>query len=297
MILYSIQKACYYKIMILKYLINKNMILWKILNLSIILYFIDSNYIYRYNYSLLNFKYLYNKCSEKIKKCGKKVIILNNYSNGYEYYNRLINSSNCELCHTLLFISHFVKCKNGIIKTYKGYIPNRYSCHNETNEVYGTDYIQSWIRKKQNPIQCTNKKYLILPYWGSGFGSQLHVMGSFLALALNTERIALIHSTILNNYILPLTNCTRMVKNCSAKSYNPYSNEIFVYQNTSNKINKYPRYIIPTYILDFLYKSPIFKSYFLQYWRMQASRYIYRLRDKTKRIVKNQIKKYLKCNY
>lgn len=132
---------------------------------------------------------------------------------------------------------------------------------------------------------------MIIPNWNHGLRSQIHVVGSYLSLALDSNRIAVFDHTTISKYFLPLSNCSIDENDRhNSKSYNPYNNDKYVYPR-----RKY-RHIIPKFVLEFLNNLPIFHFYYLHYWRSQASQYIYYLKQNTTNIVKQYIKKYIKCN-
>lgn len=245
-----------------------------------------------YDKKYYNFSDIYHNCIKIIKnKCYKNNIIFNIYNYGYEYYNRLLNASDCELCQTIIYNSHVVKCKNKNTKTHRSYIPYKYKCNYESNELYGTDVIQKWIYKKQHPQNCKSVKFLIIPYFKSGFGSIIHVIGTYLSLALNSNRIAIISHTAVAKYFIPLSNCfIESDYNHINISNNVYSNDKYVMPK-----NTY-RFSIPIFVLQFLNNSPISHLYYLHYWRNQAAKYIYHLRENIKKIVNQNIKRYIKYN-
>lgn len=222
-------------------------------------------------------------------KCKRGDVLYNEFENGYEYYFKLLNLSNCRICNSYLKHSHFRIYKNRIV-THRSYS----SCKSKCNEIYtkylyGTKEIQELIYKNQHPHSCNNKKYLIVPLWGCGLGSQIHVMSSYLALAINTNRIAIIEYTEISKYFMPLTHC-RIYINYSLKnkSRDPHSNEKIVFPI------KHPRIEIPYIVYNILNKSSISSSFYLHYWRTQASKYIYHLKEETQKKVNQQIFKHLK---
>lgn len=258
---------------------------------------------FNYNNKLTIYRFytIYNKCFKifSSNKCKKSKITYNSYKYGYEYYSELLNTSNCSVCNSFLYHSHNIEYNNELFVSHRSYMSYKRTFGNKySNELYGTTIVQDRIYNNQHPSNCDNKKYLIIPYWGSGLGSQIHVMGAYLALAINTNRIALINPTIINKYFLPLSNCSINFNiSYKNKSYNAYSNYKFVFQKKYTYKNyNYPRTIIPSFIFEMLYKSPILPSHYLHYWRIQASIYIYNLKRNTRRIVNHQIHKYLVYN-
>lgn len=246
-----------------------------------------------------NFNYIYRRCKKIINKdkCEINNCVFNNYRYGYEFYTKILNMSDCQLCQTVLLISHYIKCKNKKIITHRSYVTEKHTYSYNSNKLYGTDVIQKWILKKQNPQSCKNKKFLLIPYWDYGFGSEIHVMGSYLSLALESNRIAVINP--FRNYgkaenfyctkkrdfscfFYPLTNCSVNITRNTFISKN--ANSRFKYSYSLNRSNM-PRKVIPKYVLNFLSNSSVSPLYYLHYWRAQATRYLFRLRKNTTKII------------
>jgi hypothetical protein len=61
--------------------------------------------------------------------------------------------------------------------------------------MYGFEEGMDVIWKNQHPDDCSKAKFLIGGGWESGFGSELHVLGTGLALALKMNRVYLLLAT------------------------------------------------------------------------------------------------------
>jgi len=60
----------------------------------------------------------------------------------------------------------------------------------ETGEtLYGMKQAMEVIWKNQHPEDCSKAQFLIAQGWPQGFGSEVHVLGVGLAVALNTKRV------------------------------------------------------------------------------------------------------------
>lgn len=252
------------------------------------------------NNSSLNINFgfynIYKRCSKILNEldCNRSDILYNVYKYGFEYYSKLLNSSDCKICSSYIKHSHFRIYKHKIF-THRSYSSIKYIKDEiYTNDLYLTKEIQKWIYNNQHPLNCSNRKYLIIPYWSCGLGSQIHVMGSYLALAINTNRIAIINRTEISRYFLPLTQCEVYINySVINKSRDAYSNENIVFPI------KYPRMEIPYIVYNLLNKSSISPEFYLHYWRIQASKYIYHLKKQTIKSVNKIIsnyKKYSKMN-
>lgn len=53
--------------------------------------------------------------------------------------------------------------------------------------IYGYREAMNVIWENQHPKNCSESKFLIFGGWDGGFGSEFHVMGVFLALAVQVN--------------------------------------------------------------------------------------------------------------
>jgi hypothetical protein len=65
--------------------------------------------------------------------------------------------------------------------------------NNNNHIVYGMKYALDYIWNHQHPSSCTDKKFLINGFHNGGFGSELHVIGATLGLAIDMNRIFLLN--------------------------------------------------------------------------------------------------------
>lgn len=178
--------------------------------------------------------------------------------------------------------------------------------NNYQNVITHTYYVQDYLYSYQHPINCFDRKYLIIRGFYSGHGSEIHVITSYFSLALSTKRIAIFDP----NHISPIAKgdyCKKyknwlcfleQLTNCSL-SYIEYLNAnkyISISQNDKclyiGNTQKY-RYVIPKKIIQLLQNTSITKNKMLHYWRIQAATYIFRLNEKTNAVINNIIKKSL----
>jgi hypothetical protein len=98
--------------------------------------------------------------------------------------------------------------------------------------MYGFREGMDAIWRNQFRNDCTNAKFLISNGWSQGFGSEVHVVGNGLALALNMGRIyinnpegPLAEESLLNNTWQVQTDfCRRQKKITHDCYYEPWSN-------------------------------------------------------------------------
>lgn len=178
--------------------------------------------------------------------------------------------------------------------------------NNFENVISHTYIVQEYIFKHQNPINCENRSFLIIGGFDTGHGSEIHVIGTYLALALTVNRIAILDPFYKNKksfgsfcgnittwecFFEPLTNCS-------------IPNNAFIntteYQNTSQtekylyikKLFDFINYV-PPQINKILASGIIPNENLLPYWRIQSTTYIFRLNEKTNNKVNELIKESL----
>lgn len=103
-----------------------------------------------------------------------------------------------------------------------------------------THKAQRYIHARQFPASCAGQKYLKMNEWWSGIGSQIHVVGTALAAALNSGRI-LVYSDNLRSFahgphcgdatnaecfFAPVTNCTPADGDDVEKISNNHRNDV-----------------------------------------------------------------------
>lgn len=117
-----------------------------------------------------------------------KKLPLNCYRNESNNNNNIYNNNNSRSNK----FRHNLKVEN--IKKWKlwpGLINSYDQTHGETMEGF-EEGIEA-IYKNQHPIDCTKAKFMISNGWNQGFGSEIHVIGIGLALAMNMNRVFLMN--------------------------------------------------------------------------------------------------------
>lgn len=204
-------------------------------------------------------------------------------NNSY-YYHRLYSTN-----YTNKIIS-----VNGFFpdKSYLRLLPK--NKRNYNNVITHTYEVQNFIFKYQHPPDCKKNKYLIIRGFHSGHGSEIHVLTSYLALALSINRIAILdpyyktkkaygkYCKELNNWLCFLeqfTNCSLPLSAYrNAKKYkNINQTDKYIYIERTQAFKN----IIPKEIYRIIQNSPLYDFKILHYWRIQASTYIFRINKRT----------------
>eukprot|EP01038_Epipyxis_sp_PR26KG_P011760 gene11760-15737_t len=125
------------------------------------------------------------------------------------------------------------KITNEQIKSWKLW-PGLISTYDEENgeTIVGfTEAIEN-IWRHQNPVDCSKAKFLIAEGWPQGFGSEVHILGIGLALALNMNRIYVMNPNGPLSPIMELDNrwqvnnsyCNSIGKKTHECYYEPWTN-------------------------------------------------------------------------
>lgn len=155
------------------------------------------------------------KYEEYFKKCLDSKIFEVNIRHDYKYrygkdlWKYMLLANNNTICNFLrsnnlfkynkLFYYHrLYSLKNKTNINVKGIFPdisyyrlvpkNKYNYKNVITHTYE---VQKYIYNYQHPINCYDKKFIIIKGFESGHGSEIHVLTSYLALALSSNRIAI----------------------------------------------------------------------------------------------------------
>eukprot|EP01038_Epipyxis_sp_PR26KG_P011759 gene11759-15735_t len=110
------------------------------------------------------------------------------FSNGWWHaYDKRKKRPNDEYCKNKT-ISHTIHNKQ--IKAWKLW-PSLFNKFDEDNgeTVAGYTEVMRTIWENQHPKDCSKAKFLIAEGWTQGFGSEVHIIGVGLALAMNLNRV------------------------------------------------------------------------------------------------------------
>lgn len=283
--------------------------------------------IYKYNSNTLNCDKFYNLC---LKSKYNNITIYNN-NNKFVYGKNLwetilkeknttntmcllLKNMNLFKYNTSFYYHRLYSLNNKTNIKVKGRFPDRSyyrlvpkNKYNYNNIMTNTYEVQNFIFNYQHPLNCNDKKYLIIKGYESGHGSEIHVLTSYLSLALYTNRIA-----IFDPYYITLKALGKFCKreqnwlcfleqltNCSL-TYAEYINSSkYINSNQPDRclyisgVTKF-RYLIPSQIINLVKDSPLYQNKLLHYWRIQAATYIFRLNRKTDKEIHKLIHKSLK---
>jgi hypothetical protein len=172
------------------------------------------------------------------------------------------------------------------------YWPEYFDTLSDKGLAHFTKKAQKWIWEKMNPSisECQNMKYHVIGYRRQGLGSNIHVMTSDLAYALENSYMLVYHPDAAGK-IFADRGCGKGM---------PYSNYLCYFKQPSScgyeyvtAMNKAPAYLghknefmLPKTLINMLIKE--LKDYdlteeFLRYWwRGQGAAYLIRLNKETK---------------
>lgn len=219
------------------------------------------------------------------------------------FINGAIVNYKGKLKYSSLFTNYY---KNDLKTNYSDFPHNSYSrlfpSHYDKNNILLYTYdIQHYIYNHQHPVTCEDKKYLLIKGYYSGHGSQIHIIASYLAVAFDSNRIAVYDpsyislwtngkyceniSTNWNCFFEPITNCTLSLSDINKAVKYLYINqtEKVVYLNETSEY----LYIIPQFISEKLLNTIIHSSLHLKFWIIQATTYIVRLNVRTYNFIIN----------
>eukprot|EP00607_Mallomonas_marina_P003011 CAMPEP_0182435834 /NCGR_PEP_ID=MMETSP1167-20130531/77916_1 /TAXON_ID=2988 /ORGANISM="Mallomonas Sp, Strain CCMP3275" /LENGTH=128 /DNA_ID=CAMNT_0024627299 /DNA_START=196 /DNA_END=579 /DNA_ORIENTATION=+ len=91
--------------------------------------------------------------------------------------------------------------------------------------LYGFSAAMKAVWDHQHPADCSKAKFLISPGHAAGFGSQYHVEGSFLAIAMNLDRVLIAHPVFPSSWQFENPHCQTKEKKYTNFDcyYEPYS--------------------------------------------------------------------------
>ena len=184
----------------------------------------------------------------------------------------------------------------------------------EKHILFGTFYIQHEIWKHQFPATCEDKKFLLMPFDRSGYGSIIHTYTQVLQLGLDHDRIVVITpddgadfvdrsfctTKSMACYFDQLTNCTvsdDIIYEARHVNINSIRNDMG-HTNTNTRIKAFrdAKYLyvdfrvglltntrdnVPRLIRSFLRDQSFTKSMALAYWRTQGATFLNRFNKRT----------------
>lgn len=271
------------------------------------IYFSEQNNRIRYNT-----KQFYSQCYiKKYSNTTSNIVIDTNY--GKDLWNKIAINKHSQYCAFLLkmnlfmvnnsffyhrlYSTEYTKRRLSVDgnfphNSYYRLIPkNKINSHNIITHTYE---VQRFLYEYQHPLQCSNKKYLIIRGFIAGHGAEIHVITSYLSLAISTNRIAIFDPYYKSRkafgkfcgkeqnwlcFLEQLTNCSLSSNIFSnSKQYNEtYQNEKYLFVDNV----QYYKKIVPSQIKRIIKDAPIYKKKLLHYWRIEGSTYIFRINRRT----------------
>jgi hypothetical protein len=143
-----------------------------------------------------------------------------------------------------------------------------------------TKWTQMEIYKHQNPIDCSKSRFLVSEGFHSGFGSEMHVIGTHLAYAIQNNYVLLWGQNSCIRF-LNVSGCTRGCA-CIYKEISKCSMEVKTNEWESINHGEF-RHLIPDIFKDKMhYTIPSITDHELTYWwRAQSVGFLMRFNDDT----------------
>lgn len=278
-------------------------------------------------YIEFNLKKIYSNClNEKTREFN-----ISEFKNGNEMWNNISYSNYSEICSLLKFmglskrnnrlyfnsiygkydIEYHDKYEKFPDRSYYRLSPKNY---NRRDILFGTFDFQHFIYNHQHPFTCRNKKFLLIKGWDAGHISEIHILSSYLKLALDSNRIAIFDknykSKVANGkfcsnhprnwecYLEPLSNCTLSsddIKNSVKYKHINQLEKVIILDITS----KY-QHLVPHFIYKYFKYKKFSKQFFKYYWTIQSVTYLFRINKRTYNYLLNnnlQVKRIRKNNF
>jgi hypothetical protein len=148
-----------------------------------------------------------------------------------------------------------------------------------------TRWTQSFIYNHQHPTTCNKDRLLISDGYMSGFGSEMHVIGTHLAYAIQSNLVLVLSPKSCVNFRTP-SNCTQGCS-CMLRPLTNCGQEMDIFENLSiphiQNTNSYSDYLVPDVIVKKLKEViPSMTEHQIKYWwRGQSVAYLMRFNDQT----------------
>lgn len=175
--------------------------------------------------------------------------------------------------------------------------------YNRNDILFGTYDFQHFLYSFQHPTVCDDKNYLLIQGWNAGHLSEIHVISSYLKVAIESNRIAIFHPMYKSNvangnycnkyprnwecYLEPLSNCTLSIEDIrKAVIYknNNQTDRVVILSVTSKYLNSYPN------IINLFFKPITFsKVFYKTFWTIQSVTFVFRLNIRTFNYIINTI--------
>lgn len=140
-----------------------------------------------------------------------------------------------------------------------------------------TRWTQTEIYKHQHPVDCDKVKFLITEGWDSGFGSEMHVVGSHLAYAIENNLVLVWGRSSCKRFV----NCTHGCA-CLYRELSNCSSGVEFSQWGTVRHSEFNNVIPSVFKNAMLTYIPSVTEHEMRYWwRAQSVGFIMRLNDET----------------
>jgi len=157
--------------------------------------------------------------------------------------------------------------------------------------LYGTAYAQRLIWDHQNPASCNGAKYLIYHQQSSGVGSNLHLVGQALALALHLGRIFVLPRWDGGFQYMDSSHCPGAhTWECYFQSFSKCSPEgnsdVLEVDTWSMEVPGFNHIAVPAVFQEMIDRcSPLKHSDSYYWWRAQSITYMVRFNARTRQVM------------
>ena len=140
-----------------------------------------------------------------------------------------------------------------------------------------TRWTQTIIYKHQHPTDCDKVKFLITDGWDSGFGSEMHVVGSHLAYAIENNLVLVWGHSSCKRFV----NCTQGCA-CLYRELSNCSSSVDFSQWNTVRHSEFNNVIPGVFKNAMISHIPSVTDHEMRYWwRAQSVGFIMRLNDET----------------
>jgi len=167
-------------------------------------------------------------------------------------------------------------------KAGNGYIPSKILSDKRLAPL--TRWAQTYLYEHQNPVDCSQFRFLVTEGYSSGFGSELHVIGAHLGHAIQDNFILVWGPSSCNKFINTehcSNGCACLFKNLSNCSTSPHF-KIDLTQSEKVSGPQFSKLIPDVFKEALLSEIPSMTEFEMRYWwRAQSVGFLMRLNDKT----------------
>ena len=150
--------------------------------------------------------------------------------------------------------------------------------------LFGTALAQRAIWEHQHPKNCSNATFIQYFHLGGGIGSQLHLLGQALALAMHLGRVLVLPSADPAMRLIDPTFCPgahgfecwlQNITHC-----HPTGDVLSIFKVPG--VPGFSHQSVPELFRPFLASSPIKRTFWFYWWRAQSVTYLVRFNKRTR---------------